>query len=187
AARGRKKGRVVRVERAHGGTSGFVRMCSNPTPQGTANCFGRPPAVGEIGTVIDDSGVRATIEIQKGDAQNRSCGNASSWNITTTTVTGDTSQIGYQAQILLDDRRAAAAKLVTGGQLPPTARPGETLMASFDEDGDADTDLMVSWYPCDQVGTAQGYGQATAYCMVYYAKTGGTLDPLRVDIVKNCY
>jgi ribosomal 30S subunit maturation factor RimM len=186
----RKKGRVVRVERSRNSGHDFVRVCSNPQSDGSAMCYGRPPKPGELGTVIDENGVRGTVRVQTVAPVVDQCQNESSWSITSTVQNGDLSQVTWQGTMLFDYTPSTVAHVIqNNNQIPvPSQRPSETLMTMVDNDSDDQPDLMITWYYCDLSGTAVNYGQGqNAYCMVYYARDGSKYDELRVDVVKNCY
>jgi ribosomal 30S subunit maturation factor RimM len=187
---GRKKGRVVRVERSRNSGHDMLRVCSNPQGDGSATCYGRPPKIGEVGTVVDENGVRGTVRVQSVTAQMDQCQNESSWAVTSTLQNGDLSQVTWQGTMLFDYTPAPTAHVIqNNGQLTiPSQRAGETLMSALDNDNDAVPDLMITWYYCDLSGAVMQYGQGNnAYCMVYYARSGAKYDELRIDVVKNCY
>jgi len=46
-------GRVIRVERNHGGVRRTPRVCQVQAADLTGTCWGRAPAIGEVATVID--------------------------------------------------------------------------------------------------------------------------------------
>jgi ribosomal 30S subunit maturation factor RimM len=186
----RKKGRVVRVERSRNSGHDMVRVCSNPAADGSATCYGRPPRPGEVGTVIDENGVRGTVRVQTVTAQMDTCQNESSWAITGTVQNGDLSAVTWQGTMLFDYTPTAMSHVIqNNNQIPvPSQRPSETLMTMVDNNSDDQPDLMITWYYCDMSGTALNYGQGqNAYCMVYYGRDGSKYEELRIDIVKNCY
>jgi len=190
AGKGRKRGKVVRVERNKQGPGHALRMCSNPEGNGQWNCYGQAPEMDELGTVVDESGVRGTVRITGVTPVDDSCGNPSSWKIATAVATGDVSSVSYQGAVMLDFDTSALARVLVNASTPiPSGRSNETMMIQLDNDGDDVPESLEAWYPCDSVNNMQVWnsGQQGWYCLVYYQRNGGLYDQLRVDNVKNCY
>jgi len=185
AKSGKRKGKVVRVERSRLDGVGMVRMCVNVQPDGTAYCYGKPPRVGEVATVFDETGRRANLVITTVTPQPDQCGNEVNWMIASN-VQGDLSQISYMHSALIDWEGDARTHTVQAVQIPGL-RPGENVWTGFDDDGDQVADLVITSYSCDASGTTQQYGAgATGYCMSYYRREGSSYAMLRTDVVTQC-
>lgn len=191
----RKRGRVVRVERASG-ARGTLRMCSSPqaTAQtagfnASATCYGQPPRPGEIGTVVDYTGVLGTVEIAKVTEGFDSCQNVNYWSVEGTVRSGNLAGVTWQAALLFDYEPAAAAKAIqnTVSVAVPSQR-GETVMTAIDQDSDNTAELIITYYYCDlSANVAQQGGGSQAYCMVYWQRDNARYNELRIDVVKSCY
>jgi hypothetical protein len=190
AAPGKKrKGKVVRVERS-GDRSGGLRICLTPGSDGTVICYGRAPRVGEVATIVDTTGVRGTVEVTSVSEGRDTCGSVNSWPVTTRVTSGSPRQLSYDGSAMLFDYPTTVrTRAVDGSAAPqlPANRPEEYYMGAVDDDGDGTADVVQSWFPCDGSGQfAQGGGR-TAYCLAYYRRRGSQFEPLRVDVVPNCY
>jgi hypothetical protein len=185
AKNGKRKGKVVRVERSRLDGAGMVRMCISVQQDGSATCYGKAPRVGEMATVFDETGRRATLAITAVTPQLDSCGNEVNWFMTSN-VQGDLSQMSYMAVALIDWEGETRTHAVPAQQIPGL-RPGENVWTGFDDDGDQVADLLITSYSCDASGTSQQYGAgAMGYCMSYYKGEGSSYTMLRTDIVPSC-
>jgi hypothetical protein len=190
---GRRRGKVVRVERSRLDGVGTPRLCTNPRPDGGASCYGRPPAVGEVGMVVDENGVRASVRVQEVKPVHDQCGNVNSWEVTTLVRSGDVAQVTMSGAMLFDWAATAKSRTMLPGyygqaQIPiPGGRQHETLMGAIDDDGDDRADLIVTWYSCDSLGNVTQYSRGGHYCVVHYARDGAGYQQLRIDVVRNCF
>jgi hypothetical protein len=186
----RKKGRVVRIERSHSGTPRTLRMCSNPQADGSAVCYGVPPEIGETGIVVDDGGVKGRVTINSVSPSLDTCGNATGWNVTSTVISGDLSQLTSSGAIMLDYDVGQGAHVISNNTPPlPNPRSTEIEMIAYSNDGDDVPEIFESWYMCDLGGVERSWatGQAGYYCLVYYGRADNAYREERVDVVKNCY
>jgi len=182
----KRKGKVVRVERSRQGGAGVVRLCGQVQPDGTAYCWGgKAPAIGEVATIYDETGRRASLVIRTVTPLTDQCGNTTSWILATTPQGGDITQLSYMHQALLDWSGDARTHVIPNAPLP-SARPGESVWAALDSDGDDVAELIITSYTCDPSGTPTTMYPSGAYCMSYYQRDGGSYDVLRTDIVKSC-
>ncbi len=188
AAKGKRRGKVVRVERSPHGSAGTPRICQYRT-DGGGTCWGKPPKVGEVGTVIDEVGIRATARVQRVTAQPDSCGNDTWYEIMTTVEAGDIAQLSGSPQFIVDWATPARTRaMINNGQIViPSGRLGESLMTALDHDSDDLPDLIFTYYTCDPGGNLVTTGPGGAYCFVYYERESGSYAELRQDIVKTCY
>ena len=153
----RPKGKVVRVER---------RRASNVTPRicdvqadKTGNCFGEEPKVGDLITLLDDSGVvgeARIIEVQPFALAGRgSKGCDGLWSVRTELLRGDLSNsIGRTMGVVDPAMHPRLGKLVPKEQLqPPSGRSDEIPAIGFDRDGDRTADIVLSQSTCDGQGS----------------------------------
>jgi hypothetical protein len=182
--KGKRKGKVVRVERSRLGGSGMVRMCQQVQPDGTAYCWGKPPVEGESLTVFDETGRRASLSVRTVTPQKDGCGNDTSW-IIATTAQGDISQLSYMATALVDWEGEVRSHVVQAQPIPGL-RPGENAWSALDDDGDDIADLVITSFSCDTAGTISQQYPSGAYCMSYYRREGTSYSMLRTDIVPSC-
>lgn len=182
---GKRKGKVVRVERTRLDGGGVVRLCGQVQPDGTAYCWGKAPVEGEVARVFDENGRRANLVIRAVLPQNDQCGNTTSWILQTSVQGGDISALSYMHAALIDWEGDARTHTVQGAQLQGL-RTGENVWTAFDDDGDDVAELVITSYSCDISGNpAQTYPYG-AYCMGYYQRDGSSYRLLRTDIVKQC-
>jgi hypothetical protein len=188
AGKGKKRGKVVRVERNRVGPGHTLRMCSNPSA-GQWNCYGLIPSVEEVGTVVDETGVRGTVSITSVTPQQDNCGNPIAWTVATTQLTGDVSNVSYNGALMLDFETSPRARVILNTPVPaPSGRSNETMMIELDNDGDDVPEVLESFYPCDDMNNQVVWanGQQGNYCLVYYQRKGAYYDEARVDRVRNC-
>lgn len=187
-AKGKRRGKVVRVERSSRGGAGTPRICQYRS-DGGGTCWGRPPKVGEVGTVIDEVGIRATARVLKVTAQPDSCGNDTWYELMTEVQAGDVSQLTGSPQFIVDWSSPARTRAMTNnGQIViPGGRLGESLMTALDHDSDDLADLIFTYYTCDPGGNLVTTGPGGAYCFVYYQRDAGGYREMRTDVVKTCY
>jgi hypothetical protein len=152
----RPKGKVVRVER---------RRASNVTPRicdvqadRSGNCFGEQPKLGDLITLLDDSGVigeARIIEVQPFALAGRgSKGCDGLWSVRTELLRGDLSNIGRTMGVVDPAMHPRLGKLVPKEQLqPPSGRSDESPAIGFDRDGDRTPDIILSQSTCDGQGS----------------------------------
>ncbi len=184
-ARGKRRGKVVRVERTRLAGVGKPRTCGNVRPD-AATCYGSPPEVDEIGTVVDDTGQKGTVRVLSVTPMPDGCGNSVSWEIQTAPQSGDLSAATYTWALLFDvDTTTRTRVMYNNGNIPvPSNRPGENLWYAFDHDTDDIADFMITYYSCDATGGP--LPSSSGYCMVYYGREEVGYLEQRVDIVRNC-
>lgn len=144
-----------------------------------------------MGTVVDDKGIQGVIEIETVIPQPDSCGNNTSWNITSTVVSGNLSQVSSLGAVMLDYQMTPSAHVLTSNPAPiPPGHPSNQMMIEVDNDGDEIPEVLETWYYCDASGNDVGTwtsGQHGWYCLVYYTRNVSEYQQLRIDDVENCY
>ena len=188
--KGAKKGKVVRVERARIG-GGEPRFCGNPRTDGGATCWGLPPEVGDLATVLDDTGPRGMVRVTEVKGTLDPCGNTASWEVSGRVQSGDLSQLNTgAAAFVIDWKTTSRSKAMNIYGSPPVVAPGqhtnEMVLGAVDDDADGKPDLLLTWFYCDASGTSVLYGQGGHYCVLHYGRDGGSYRQLRLDVVKNC-
>jgi hypothetical protein len=185
----RKKGKVVRVERGSAGRGRIPRMCGQIAGDGSLQCWGKAVEPGEIAYVYDENGRVAEVRVDTVTEQKDQCQNITGYALMTTVMKGQIGQYNYNSYSFIDYPGTERTRtLLNNGQIqPPGSKPGESLYAMLDDDGDDTPELITTWFPCDATGQPQAYQQGI-YCIAYYQRTGGTqYEELRVDVIQNCY
>jgi len=185
----RRKGKVVRVERTKV-DPGMVRMCGSPRPDGGATCWGQPPEVGEVGAILDDSGMRGTSRVTKVVPTLDTCGNTISYDIQGEVRGGDLSQLNTSVGAMVFDwKTGSRSRALNIYGSPPVVAPGlhgaEFVLGALDDDGDSRPDLVLIWFYCDATGQSTRSGSGH-YCLVHYRHDGTAYAELRLDVVRNC-
>jgi hypothetical protein len=189
--KGKKEGRVVRVERSSAGRNLVPRLCNQVSMDGTISCWGMTVEVGEVAQVYDETGHKADLRVDTAMPQMDNCQNTVGWTLGTTAVHGAVPQTyNYNMYAVFDWRGTDQTRVViNNGQMmpPPGSRAGESVLGGIDDNLDDVPDLLVTYYQCDASGNPASYGSG-AYCLVYYRHdTGSSYTELRVDIVRSCY
>ncbi len=182
-----KRGKVVRVERSRVGASGKIRACAF-SGNNQATCYGREAKIGDVGFVLDASGMYGEVRVAAVTPRADNCSNITGWDVTLETKSGSIAQLGYGPTVVLDYEVTAKSRVIpVSGQVPVSTRNQETSYAAIDQDGDTDVDLYISAFTCDASGAFVGYGQGHhGYCMGYYVGDDQSWSLLRTDIVKSC-
>lgn len=177
---GRRKGKVVRVERGH--TTRLTPLACSMY-YGSGACYGREIPVGTVATVVDEKGARAVVRVKDVTPQNDRCGNATGWSFNVDTVSGDVQAAGQMWLVIdlpLDRLRSMA-----GGtyQVPPGQ--AENAWAGFDVGSDGVADYIVTWHNCTEGGAPQQSGDPS-FCMNYYEYRSGQYTRIHQDFVRSC-
>ena len=188
ARRGKRKGKVVRVERGSSDAALVPRLCYPVQPDGTAYCYGAPPQVGEVGIVVTEVGPVGSARVTAVTPQLDNCQNVIAWTINLQATSGGLDKVTGYGTALFDVATTGATRtLVNNGQVAPPGRyPGESFYAAVDHDRDDQPDYMLTYYYCDATGAPLASPGGT-FCMVNYVRDRGQYVERRVDIVKNCY
>lgn len=167
------RGRVVRVERTRA-TSFAPRICEVRTDQ-TGMCLGARPEIGDLVSVIDESGVVAQVRVTETSeyppgSQTATCEGL--WGIKSELVRGDLSVIPIRGiGVLHPEVHPRKARVIPREQFPPapSGRSDEQTIAAVDRDGDRVADIVVTQSTCG--GSAPGGGP----CLDQYAQLGGRM------------
>jgi len=188
AAGPRHPGKVVRVERPRATGRTNPRVCQVFPSERRGQCIGRGPAVDEVATVIDDSGVLGSIRVNAASEARDHCGNVITWEYTFDPIGGDpTVSRAYAAIALIEVPLGPRARILPepGRIEPPGRQTGASTWVAVDTDGDDDADLLQVLFPCDLRG-APSPGQHEAYCAEYWLADGSEWILDRTDIVQTC-
>lgn len=182
-------GRVIRVNRGHGGTHRLPRICQATTADG-GTCWGQEPQVGEIAVVMDTSaGVLGRVQVVKVEPQINTCGNPQSWTFKAITVSGRVDRLALGANYALFDIDVSEGKshmLDPQRQpLPSDRNPNEQVWSALDADGDGNSDLIGTAYPCNDPNAIAKPG-TQMFCVDYLQGDHGDWRRLREDRVGIC-
>ena len=153
----RPKGKVVRVERRRA-SNVIPRICDVQGDK-TGNCFGAEPKLGDLITLLDDSGIigeARIIEVQPFSLAGRgSKGCDGLWSVRTELLRGDlTNSLGRTMGVVDPAMHPRLGKLIPKEQLsPPSGRSDEVPAIGFDRDGDRTPDIILSQSTCDGQGS----------------------------------
>jgi hypothetical protein len=157
APRPRPPGKVVRVERARG-TTVTPRICDVQADK-NGNCFGAEPKVGDIITLLDETGTVGEVRISEtapfvlAGRSNKSCEGL--WSVKTELIRGDLSNmVGRTMGVIDPGLHPRLGRMIPKEQLSaPSGRADETPAVGFDRDGDRVADIVLSQSTCDGSGS----------------------------------
>lgn len=169
----RARGKVVRVERPRG-TAVMPRVCDVRADR-AGTCLGPEPALGELITVLDETGVIAEVRITEATAFSTSGASAcqSLWNIKTEVVRGDLTSIPLRTIGVVDpDVHPRKGRMLPKEQFPqpPSGRSDEQVVVAVDRDGDGEADIVLTQTTCDGSGLVPG-----GSCIDEWARVNGRL------------
>jgi hypothetical protein len=181
-------GKVIRIERGHG-IRRTPRVCQVQS-DGRGTCWGRPPSVGEVASVIDqDAGVLGELRVSEVMPLQDDCGKTQRWDYKFTRESGrlERAQWGSSFVVFDIEVQAGRTRLVadTSKVALPDRRPGEQVWSVLDRDGDGSEDLVVTAYSCDKSGEMTTSAIA-GYCIDYWNLDHGDWRKLRHDFVETC-
>src|SRR5262245_28435852 len=117
----RTRGKVVRVERARG-TKAAPRVCDIRSDRG-GTCLGSQPEVGDVVTVLDESGIIAEtriIEVLPFNAGGNAVNCQTVWSVRTEVVRGDLSSMTMRTIGLVDrELHPSRAHMLPRDRFPP--------------------------------------------------------------------
>jgi hypothetical protein len=170
-AKGKGKGRVVRVERARG-SAVTPRVCDVRADK-AGTCIGTEPSIGELVTVLDENGVIAEVRIT--EATPFSTGGTASctslWNIKSEVVRGDMSAIPLRTIGVVDPEiHPRKGRMLGRDQFPasPSGRNDEQVVVAVDRDGDREADIVLTQTACDSSSGLPG-----GSCLDEWARVNG--------------
>jgi hypothetical protein len=169
----RVRGKVVRIERARG-TAATPRVCDVRADKG-GTCLGSEPVIGEVVTVLDETGVIAEVRIVEAAAFSTGGTNPclSLWNIKTEVVRGDLASIPMRTIGIVDPEvHPRKGKMLPKEQFPspPSGRSDEQVVVAVDRDGDRTADILLTQNQCDGTSPIPG-----GSCIDEWARVGGRM------------
>jgi hypothetical protein len=183
-----RAGKVVRIERQPGGTTGTPRFCTVSINDNVGYCITpTPPEIGSRMTVIDSARVLGTIRISAVQPIADGCNQNTSWMTQGVLESGDLSTpsgaiIGV-IDVGLDARNA---RLVTVDNSPSGHPIGTDTIYAIDNNSDGAPDLEFVQFGCDDGGTISP--MPTGLCNeVWSAKPPRGMERVRADRVRTCY
>ncbi len=185
-----RHGKVVRVERSHGGVHRTPRVCQVQAGEGKGTCWGKAPAVGEVASVVDQQGgVLGELRVTAVNPVMDRCGKPSNWDYTFVRESGhiDKAQFGSSFGVFDVEVAPGRTRIADTGKLsPPDGKAGEQVWSALDRDGDGAGDFLVTAYTCDKSGELYTGGTAAGYCIDYWNLDHGDWRKLRHDFVETC-
>jgi len=169
----RPKGKVVRIERQRG-TAVTPRVCDVRADK-AGTCLGPEPTIGELITVLDETGVIAEVRISEATAFSTGGNNAcqSLWNIKTEVVRGDLTSIPMRTIGVVDPEvHPRKGRMMPKEQFPPppSGRNDEQVVVAVDRDGDRTADIVLTQNACEGTGSVPG-----GSCIDEWARVNGRL------------
>lgn len=155
----RPTGKVVRVERVRASTA-VPRICDVQADR-TGNCFGPEPRIGDIITLVDDTGVIGEARIAEastfaipGRQASPGKGCDGLWTVKTDLLRGDlTGAFGRTVGVIDAGMHPRQSRMIPKDQLAsPTGRAEDTAAMGFDRDGDRVADIVLLNTMCDGSG-----------------------------------
>jgi hypothetical protein len=163
------RGRVVRIERAGGG-SATPRLCEIRGDTGT--CVGDEPRAGQTVVVLDERHVVAELQVVEAAPFVASC--PSLWTVKTRAARGPGGEL-EGIGVIDAGINPSRAHVIDKERLPPSpsGQPGEEVWRAIDRDGDGTADILITRYNCDQAGKALAGG--STFCIDVWARVGSRL------------
>jgi hypothetical protein len=183
-------GRVVRVERGHGGLHRTPRICQIQAAEGRGTCWGKPPVIGEIASVVDQTGgVLGELRVTAVNAGLDRCGKQQNWDYAFVRESGqlEKAQLGYSFSVFDVEVAPGRTRALTDPSrvASPSGKTGEQVWSALDRDGDGSVDFLVTAYPCDKMGDL-ATGAAAGLCLDYWNLDHADWRKLRHDFVETC-
>ena len=180
----RARGKVVRVERQRG-TAVTPRVCDVRADR-AGTCLGPEPTIGELITVLDETGVIAEVRISEATAFSTggSIACQSLWNIKTEVVRGDLTSIPLRTIGVVDpDLHPRKGRMLPKEQFPPSpsGRSDEQVVVAVDRDGDREADIVLTQNTCDGAGPVPG-----GSCIDEWARVNGRLVKVQQTNFASC-
>lgn len=179
----RQAGKVVRVERARGATV-VPRVCDVQVDK-TGNCFGPEPRVGDIITLVDDTGVVGEARVSEvaafalGGRPTSVRGCDGLWSVKTDLLRGDLgSALGRTVGVIDPAMHPRHGRMIPKDQLSaPSGRAEDNPAFGFDRDGDRIADIVLVQSACDGAGSM---------CIEEWARIGGEMKPVHQVNFQSC-
>jgi len=184
-------GRVVRVERGHGGTHRTPRICQVMSDR-IGECWGVAPRIGETATLLDQNGHLGDIRVVEVEEKAAGrCRGTKDWRFHFVRLSPDPGRSPNDQVALFDvDLTPSRARtIVKSGQVPrPDTREGVQVWKAVDLDGDGAADLAGTAYQCDAHGDPAGrrIRQIQFICIDYWTGRGDSWRLVRHDQFAAC-
>jgi len=153
----RAKGKVVRVERERQ-SSVTPRICDVQADK-SGNCFGPEPKLGDVITLVDETGIVGEARITETSAfalaGRASKGCDGLWAVKTEVLRDDlANMVGRTMGVIDPAMHPRLGRMIPKEQLsPPSGRSDEVPAVGFDRDGDRVADIILSQSSCDGSGS----------------------------------
>lgn len=195
SAQPRRRGEVVRVERARAATHNPVRLCPTPTGDGQAgSCYGSPPRRGDRAFLFDyDERYLGALVVESAESSTKNrCHHDTIFDFSyRVQLQGSTNQnVPFAVAVFgldLDPRRA---RLMTSPPDAPDFQPERAKpWMGLDADGDGHADLVVTAYDCsdeETPPTASGGQTYETYCLDYWDRDGARWKKTHRDKFYTC-
>ncbi len=180
----RQPGKVVRVERSRATTS-TPRIC-DVQPDKTGNCFGPEPSIGDIITLLDDSGIVGEARVSEisafalaGRPSSPSKGCDGLWSVKVELLRGDLSNtIARTVGVIDAGMHPRRGRMIPKDQLsPPSGRSDDNPAFGFDRDGDRVADIVLTQTSCDGAGSM---------CIEEWVRVNGEMKRVHQVNFQNC-
>ncbi len=181
AARTKRRGKVVRVERS---SQARLQPLACSMYYGSGTCYGQEIQVGTLATVVDEKGVRAEVRVKDVAPQLDRCQNPTGWSFSVDTLSGDVNAPG-QLWLVVDLPTSGLRTLPAGTFGVPSGK-AENPWAGFDRQGDGVADYLVTWHNCDVTGAHLTVSADPSFCMNYYEYRAGEYVQIKQDNVRSC-
>jgi hypothetical protein len=180
----RQAGKVVRVERTRATTS-IPRIC-DVQPDKTGNCFGPEPTIGDIITLVDESGTVGEARVSEisafalaGRPSSPTKGCDGLWSVKTEMLRGDlTSSSSRTVGVIDPAMHPRRGRMIPKDQLTaPSGRSDDNPALGFDRDGDRVADIILTQTSCDGAGTM---------CIEEWVRVNGEMKRVHLVNFQNC-
>lgn len=180
----RQPGKVVRVERTRA-TASVPRIC-DVQPDKTGNCFGPEPGIGDLITLVDESGVIGEARVSEtssfalnGRPSNPAKGCDGLWSVKVEILRGDvSSSIARTVGVIDAGMNPRRGRMIPKAQLsPPSGRSDDNPAFGFDRDGDRVADIVLTQTSCDGAGSV---------CIEEWVRVSGEMKRVHQVNFQNC-
>jgi hypothetical protein len=194
-----RTGKVVRVERPRTFERSVLRLCQMENQQiGMASCFGSVPDIGDEAAVYDPNGFQGRVRVTEvKPQQGNMCGGTSGGDIMFEYVegTGALDMTGGKLAVFGVDTESNARTAPDAYNLKsPSGKYGEQPFLALDRNGDAEYDVIATWYDCVQTappnpfisGTTPPSSYSYVYCIDHWTREDSSWERARQDFWYSC-
>jgi hypothetical protein len=182
-AKGRRRGRVVRIERPRYSAPEAVRICTSAGTDEKLTCFGGAPEAEARLAMIDGEGVRGEAVVERSDpSPSDSCQTGSMHEATVRFDGGGlVPRNGQQAYSSFGTFAIQGVELGENAKVvqdaaarAPSGHDNEQVWIQIDRDGDGSADVLSTYYDCTaqihDVPVSPTGQHVTPYCIDYWIK-----------------